>query len=199
MTRKEGKRKMKKQIIAAAFAAVAAAASAELKIGTVDMIVLVRNHASYESNKELLTSTERDGRKALDALKDDLDAIQEEGRKIAEELKNPMLAQAAKDKAEKEFVGVQRRYLQTQQKIRDEAANRQRNLAELEAKLLKGQASDLKKRIAKFAADNGYDLIVDASAALFAAKGLDLTDAVLKDMGVDPKAAREKMKDDEGK
>ena len=45
---------------------------------------------------------------------------------------------------------------------------------------------------------NGYDLILDSAAAIFHSKDLDVTDAVLTEMGVDPKAAREKMKN-EGK
>ena len=74
----------------------------------------------------------------------------------------------------------------------------QQQLADREAKLLKAEASDLKKKITTFAGKNGYDLILDSAAAIFHSKDLDVTDAVLKEMGVDPKAAREKMKN-EGK
>ena len=46
-----------KKIMLAAVLAAAVTAFGDLKIGTVDMFILVRNHASYESNKELLKST----------------------------------------------------------------------------------------------------------------------------------------------
>jgi len=182
----------------AASALAAASAFGGLKVGTVDMLLLVRNHSSYETNKELLTNTEKDYRKELEAMKQKLDEMQEEGRKLAEELQNPMLAAAAKEKSEKELAAVQRRFVQQQQKMRERAMDNQQELAKMEATLLKSQASDLKKRVADFADKNGYDLIVDASAAIFATKDLDVTDEVLKSMGVDPKAARAKEKD-EGK
>lgn len=188
---------MKKIMLAAAFAA-AVTAFGDLKIGTVDMFILVRNHASYESNKELLKSTEADYRRQLDGIRDEIDRIQEDGKKIAEELKNPLVSQSAKEKAERELAGVQKRFIQAQQRLRDETMRNQQQLSDLESKLLKGQASDLKKKITTFASKNGYDLILDSAAAIFHSKDLDVTDAVLKEMGVDPKAAREKMKN-EGK
>ena len=132
-----------KKIIAIAAVAVCASAFAELKIGTVDMFILVRNHASYESNKELLKSTEADYRRQLEGIRDEIDRIQEEGKKIAEELKNPLVSQSAKEKAERELTGVQRRFVQAQQKLRDETMRNQQQLADLESKLLKAQASDL--------------------------------------------------------
>ena len=51
-------------------AAVVAAAtvSAEAKFGMVDMVLLVRNHPSYDANKELLTSTDKDFQKFVDPL-----------------------------------------------------------------------------------------------------------------------------------
>ena len=90
-----------KRLSAFAVAALAAStAFADIKLGTVDMLVLVRNHSSYESNKQFLLSSEKDGQKRLDAMKDEFDSVQEEARKKAEEYRNPMLAQSAKDKLE---------------------------------------------------------------------------------------------------
>ncbi len=56
----------------------------------------------------------------------------------------------------------------------------------------------MKKRIADFAKKNDYDLVLDSSAAIYSDKDMDVTDAVLEEMGVDPKAARAKEKN-EGK
>ncbi|MBP5791898.1 MAG: hypothetical protein J6W80_06565, partial [Kiritimatiellae bacterium] len=76
---------MKKTLISSIVLIAAMAAAAEMKIGTVDMMILVKNHPSYETNKNLLTSTERDYQKRLDAMKSELDSVQEEGRKLADE------------------------------------------------------------------------------------------------------------------
>jgi len=189
---------MKMIATVAASALAAATAFGGLKVGTVDMLLLVRNHSSYDTNKELLTNTEKDFRKELEAMKQKLDEIQDEGKKLADELQNPMLAAAAKDKSEKEFAAVQRRFVQQQQKMREKAMDNQQRLTDMEATLIRSQTSDIKKRIADFAEKNGYDLIVDSAAAIFATKDLDVTDQILKSMGVDPKDARAKEKD-EGK
>lgn len=187
---------MKKLMMMCAVAMTAAAVFAEIKVGTVDMLLLVRNHPSYETNKLMLSSKEEDLQKRMDALKTELEAIQNEGKKLADEFRNPMLAQAEKDKLEKKLQEVQTRFMKQQQMLRSEAMRNQQDLADLEARLLKAQAADLKKRIANYAEKAGYDVVFDAAAALYSKKALDVTDAVLKDMGVDPKVARAEEKDE---
>lgn len=188
----------KASLLVLAAAAAASTALADLKIATVDMLVLVRNHSSYESNKQFLLSSEKDGQKRLDAMKDELDALQEEGRKKADEYRNPMLAQAAKDKLEKELMTLQQKLVTMQQRLRTEAMKLQQDLSENEARLLKVQADDIKKRVADFAEKNGYDIILDSTSAIFSKAEFDVTDDVLKEMGVDPKKAKGK-EDDESK
>jgi len=189
---------MKKLMFTLAFSLAAAAASAaDLKLGTVNMLLLVRNHTNYESNKALLTSTEKDYQKKIDRMKEDLEKVQEEGKKLAEQMRNPMLAAAAKAKIEKDLMDVQQRFLAGQQKLRSEAMRSQQDLQDLEGRLLKATSEDLKKRIGKFAQESGYDMIVDASVAIFAKESYDVTPEILKAMGVDPATA--KGKKDEGK
>ena len=181
-----------KKIIAGIVMAAAMAASADMKFGTVDMMKLVRNHPSYDSNKTLLESTDKDYQKRLDSMKAELEKLQEEGRAKASEYENPMLAAAAKAKLEKELRDIQSKFLAEQQRLRSEAMRNQQELSDLESRLLKTQTEDIKKRIANYAAKAKYDLIVDSMAALFAKPSLDVTDEVLKEMGVDPKKARAK-------
>ena len=59
---------MKKFVYLTAMVA-AMAASAEMKVGTVDLMLLVRNHPNYDSNKALLTSTDKDYQKKLEGVK----------------------------------------------------------------------------------------------------------------------------------
>ena len=80
--------------------------------------------------------------------------------------------------------------------MRNEALRNQQELSDLETRLLKAQADDLRKRIAVFADRHGYDIVVDSTAALYA-RGMDVTDDVLKAMDVDPKAARAAMSDED--
>ncbi|MBO7483040.1 MAG: OmpH family outer membrane protein [Kiritimatiellae bacterium] len=192
---------MKKLAVLAAAAAVATGAFAEAKIGRVDMMVLVRNHSSYETNKKLVTDTESDSQKRLADQKKRLDAIEEEGRKLAEEYRNPMLAASKKAKIEEQIADVQKRYLALQNKVRNDMLNDQRSLADLESSLLKSQAEEIKETVAKFAEENGYDMILEASAFVYSAKSVDVTDMVLERMGVDPAKAIRSREDatNEGK
>lgn len=180
---------MKKLLIALCVASVSVAALA-IKVATVDMIILVKNHPAYDTNKTLLLNTEKDLRKKLEDMNKELAAIQEEGKKHAETLRNPMSSKKAKDDAEMALREIENRYMQQQQKVRAEMMRSQQELAQLEAGLLKAQSDDLKKRISKFADKNEYDLVIDSSAALYSKDSFNVTDAVLKEMGVDPAKAK---------
>jgi len=176
---------MKKLLVGVCVAAVSAM-SFGFKVGTVDMIVLVKNHPAYETNKTLLLNTEKDFRKKLEEMNKELASIQEEGKKHAEAIRNPMSSQKAKADAETAIGEIQNRYMQQQQKIRSEMMRSQQELSQLEAGLLKAQSDDLKKRISNFAEKNGYDLVIDSTATLYSKDSFNVTDAVLKEMGVDP-------------
>lgn len=167
------------------------AAFADVKIGTVDMMLLVRNHKSYEGNKAYLTETEASCKRKLDAMKTGLQSLQDEGRKLADELRNPMLADASKKSLENRLVDIQNRFIKQQQEMRNEALRAEQELSETEARLLRIQAKDIKEIITKFSEKEGYDLILDGSAALYAKKTCDVTDGILKQMGVDPAKARQ--------
>ena len=180
---------MKKLVLVAAIVS-AAMAIADLKIGTVDMIMLVRNHSSYEPNKKLLNETEKDYAKKVDRMKSELEDVQEEGKSLTEQLRNPMLAASAKAKLEKDLLDVQNKFLAGQQSIRSEMARSQQDLQALEGRLLKATTEDLHKRIDTFAEKEGYDLIIDVAAAPYSKKSLDVTPEILKAMGVDPATAK---------
>ena len=180
---------MKKLIFAMAMAA-AMAASAEMKLGTVDMMLLVKNHPNYDSNKTLLTSTDKDYQKKLEGIKSEGDKLQDEGKKLMDQMRNPMLTAKAKADIEKQLGDIQQKLMGIEQRYRSEAMRSRQDLQDLEARLLRTTTDDLKKRIAKYAAANGYDLILDSNAAAYAVSTLDVTDTVLKDLGVDPKEAK---------
>jgi len=181
---------MKKTLLVG-IALVAGVAMAEMKVGTVDMLKLVRNHSSYESNKSLLKETEKDFQKKLGKINAELDSIQEEYKKLSEQLRQPMLAAAAKAKIEKDIMELQNKGLNVQQRLRTEAMRSQQDLQDLEARLLRSTSNEIRKKITEFAEANGYDLVIDASAAPYSKPALNVTDEVLKAMGVDPAKAVE--------
>ena len=174
----------------------AMAASAELKLGTVDMMLLVKNHPNYDSNKALLESTDKDYQKKLEGVKSEGDSLQNEGKKLMEQMRNPMLTAKAKADIEKQLGEIQQKLMGIEQRYRSEAMRCRQDLQDLEGRLLRTTTDDLRKRINKYAEANGFDLIIDQTAAAYAKKSFDVTDNLLKDMGVDPTNAKGR---DEGK
>ena len=174
----------------------AMAASAEMKVGTVNLMLLIRNHPNYDANKELLTSTDKDYQKKVEAIKTEGETLQAEGKKVAEQLRNPMLAAKAKADVEKQLMDIQQKLIGIEQRYRAEVSRCRQDLQDLEGRLLKTTTDDLRKRLAKFAEKKDYDLILDRTAAPFAKATFDVTDEMLQEMGVEPKDAKGR---DEGK
>jgi Skp family chaperone for outer membrane proteins len=101
-----------------------------------------------------------------------------------------MLAAKAKADIEKKIVDVQNKFIAAQQKLRSEAMRSQQDLGDLEARLLKAQTADIRKRVKEFAEAKGFDIVLDSQAAVFSKKSFDVTDEILKAMGVDPAKAK---------
>ena len=185
-----------KKLMFAALTLAACASFADMKVATVEMIKLVRNHPNYDSNKALLESTDKDYQKKVEAIKSEGDALQDEGKKLMEQHENPMLTAKAKADVEKQLMEIQKKLMAVEQRYRNEAMRCRQDLQDLEARLLKTTTDDLRKRLAKYAEQKGYDFIFDVNAAPYAKPSYDVTDDVLAVMGVDPKEAKGK---DEGK
>lgn len=185
---------MKKLIMTMA-AAAAMAVVAETKIGTVNMVDLVRLHPNHESNKALVKSTDKDYKAKLDRQQEAAKAIADEGKKIQADLMNPMLSASAKAEAQKKIEDVQRRFLGAQQELRASAQHFQSELTDLETRLLRMETEDIRAKISAFAKANNYDVIADSTMLAFSNDSLDVTDEILKAMKVDPAKRNEKKAD----
>ena len=184
-----------KTITVAICAALSLSALAEMKIGTVNMVDLVKLHPSYETNKSLLKSTDKDYKDKLDKRQEEIKAIADDGKKAQEDLSNPMLSASAKASAQKKLEGVQRRYIAARQDMEAEVRRYQNELSDLEARLMKLQTEDIREKIAAYAKKNGFDMIIDATMLAYARESFEVTDDVLREMGIDP-AKRKTLKDD---
>ncbi len=176
---------MKKAILAVSCMACWTVLS-DMKIGTVNMVDLVKLHPSYETNKALLKSTDKDYKAKLDKQQEDLKAIADEGKKAQEDLSNPMLSAAAKASAQKKLEGVQRRYIAARQDMEAEVRRYQGELADLEARLMKLQTDEIREKISVYAREHGFDMIIDSTMLAFSKPSLEVTDDILRAMKVDP-------------
>ena len=165
---------------------------ADAKIGVVDLMVLVKNHPDYDRNKKLVETTTKDYDAKIDEIKGEGEKLQTEGKKLTEQYRNPMLNDKAKADIEKQIQDLQQKLMQIEQRYRTKMMQNRQELSDLEGRLLKATTEDLRKRITAYAESNGYDFILDKSAAPFAKAHYEVTDAILKDMGVDPIKAKGK-------
>ncbi len=176
---------MKKAMIAGLCMAAALVASAEMKVGTVNLETLIKNHPNHESNRTLVKSTADDYRTKMESRQEQAKALMEEGKKIQSDWQNPMLSASAKADLQKRMEGIQRKLYAAQQEMRSEDQHCQEELSDLQQRLFKIEKKDVEAKIAEFAKENGYDMILDVAACGFSKPELDVTDAVLKKMGVE--------------
>ena len=180
-----------KKLIACICLAAAATASAEMKLGTVSLETLIKNHPNHESNRTLVKSTADDYRKKMEARQEQAKALMEEGKKIQSDWQNPMLSASAKADLQKRMEGIQRKLYAAQQEMRSEDQHCQEELSDLQQRLFKIEKKDVEAKIAEFAKEQGYDLIVDVAACGFSKPDLDVTEYILKKMGAGkPKAGK---------
>ena len=180
---------MKKVIILGVCVATVAVAMADMKLGIVNLETLIKNHPNHESNRTLVKSTADDYRKKMESRQEQAKEFMEEGKKIQADWQNPMLSASAKADLQKKMDGLQRKLYALQQDMRADDQHYQEELADLQQRLFKIEKKDVEAKIAELAKEQGYDLIVDIAACGFAKPELDVTESVLKKMGVDkPKA-----------
>lgn len=122
-----------KRILLATLLVSATAALADMKVDAVDLMALIRNHPSYESNRELIASTDKDYQKKVEAVKRRGEALQAEGKKVAEQLRNPMLAAKAKADVEKQLMDIQQKLVGVEQDYRSEVARCRQELQDSRA------------------------------------------------------------------
>lgn len=183
---------MKKLILALSVAAVAAVQAADLKIATVDVLVLVRNHPDYDRNERFMESKSKDLEAKGDMIKAEGETLQAEGKKLLDQLRNPMLNEKGKMEVEKKLQDLQQKLYQVEQRYRTEMLRGNQELQDDRTRLMKATTDDLRLKLKNFAEAHELDLILDTNVVAYSKDAFDVTDYVLKDMGVDPAKAKTK-------
>lgn len=176
---------MKKLIFAFTIAAAAAVQATEMKVATVDVLVLLRNHPDYARNEKFMETKSQDLEEKGEAIKAEGEALQAEGRKLVEQLRNPMLNEKAKAEIEKKVQTIQQKLMEIEQHYRTEMMRGSQDLQDDRARLMKATSDDLKETLKVYAEKKGYDLILDTNIVAYAKDSFDVTKEVLAEMGVD--------------
>ncbi len=148
--------------------AATSAPSGSFKIGYVDLQRTLNETGAGKAARKKLEADK-------DAKQKELDKKQKELQKLAEDLEKqqavlkPEVLNKKRQELQEKYVALQQTYLQLQQ-----------DLAKNEAKLVREIFNKASPAIQKIAKDEGFSMIVDQSAILWAGQGLDITDKVNK-------------------
>ena len=186
-----------KKVLMALVVMAAMAASAELKIASVNMMELVTFHPRHEDDKKLLKNKDAEYKKRLDEKREAIDKIEKEFREAQQEAQNPMLTENAKKVAFAKLEDLQKRGIAAQGEFRNAAQEYQADLQKLETDLMRAISSSIRDKVEAFAKQKGYDMILDVTTTPYIAKSLDVTDDGLRLFGVDGEAKRAEAKKDQ--
>lgn len=170
---------------------MAAVVMAEGKVGVVNMVDLVRFHPNRERDHKLMMETEKEYQEKLDKQRDRFEQLRDEYEKAVKEARNPALNEKAKLEAEEKAMRHRDVLAEADRDMRQEMQQLQRELGDLDARLLRQVTGEIREAVNKFAKGGNYTMIYDGTTMAYYKPELDITDAVLQSMGVDPKVRKE--------
>lgn len=172
-------------------AMAASVMAAQDKIAVVNMVDLVRFHPSRERDRKLMQDTEKDFQSRLDKQRDRFEELRGEYEKAVKEARSPALNDKAKNEAEEKAMRHRDVLAEADRDLRQEMQKLQRELGELDTRLLRQVTGDIREVLTKFAQEGKYSIVLDSTTMAYHDPALEVTDAILKRMGVDPKVRQE--------
>jgi Skp family chaperone for outer membrane proteins len=182
---------MKRANIVMAVVMAAAMVMAQEKMAVVNMVDLVRFHPSRERDRKLMQDTEKEFQAKLDKQRDRFEQLRDDYEKAVKEARNPALNEKARAEAEDKAMKHRDVLAEADRDLRGEMQKLQRELGDMDSRLLRQVTGDIREVLTKFSQENKYAIVLDGTTMAYFDPKLDVTDDVLKRMGVDPKLRKE--------
>lgn len=182
---------MKRATMVMAALLAATVAMAQEKTAVVNMVDLVRFHPSRERDRKLMQDTEKEFQSKLDKQRDRFEQLRDDYEKAVKEARNPALNDKARAEAEDKAMKHRDVLAEADRDLRQEMQKLQRELGDLDTRLLRQVTGDIREILSKYAQEAKYGIILDGTTMAYFDPKLDVTDDVLKRMGVDPKVRKE--------
>jgi Skp family chaperone for outer membrane proteins len=182
---------MKRASVVAAAVLAAVMVMAQDKTAVVNMVDLVRFHPSRERDRKLMMDTEKEFQAKLDKQRDRFEQLRDDYEKAVKEARNPALNDKARAEAEDKAMKHRDVLAEADKDLRAEMQKLQRELGDLDSRLLRQVTGDIREVITKFAQESKYAVVLDGTTLAYFDPKLEVTDEVLKRMGVDPKVRKE--------
>jgi Skp family chaperone for outer membrane proteins len=182
---------MKRAGVLVAAVLAAAMVMAQEKTAVVNMLDLVRFHPSRERDRKLMQDTEKEFQAKLDKQRDRFDQLRDDYEKAVKEARNPALNDKARTEAEDKAMKHRDVLAEADKDLRSEMQKLQRELGDLDSRLLRQVTGDIREVITKYAQENKLTVVLDGTTLAYFDPKLEATDEILKRMGVDPKVRKE--------
>ena len=160
------------------------------------MVDLVRFHPSRERDRKLMQDTEKEFQAKLDKQRDRFEQLRDAYDKIVKEARNPALNEKARAEAEDKAMKHRDVLTEADRDLRQEMQKLQHELGDLDTRLLRQVTGEIRETLTKYAQENKFSVIFDSTTLAYSDPKLDVTDDVLKRMGVDPKVRKEAKEKD---
>jgi len=182
---------MKRLTMVMAALMAASMVMAQEKTAVVNMVDLVRFHPSRERDRKLMQDTEKEFQAKLDKQRDRFEELRGDYEKAVKEARNPALNEKARAEAEDKAMKHRDVLSEADRDLRQEMQKLQRELSDLDTRLLRQVTSDIREILSKYAQESKLSVVLDGTTMAYFDPKLDVTDEVLKRMGVDPKVRKE--------
>jgi len=182
---------MKKTGVMLAAVLAATMVMAQEKTAVVNMVDLVRFHPSRERDRKLMQDTEKEFQSKLDKQRDRFEQLRDDYEKAVKEARNPALNEKARAEAEDKAMKHRDVLAEADRDLRQEMQKLQRELGDLDTRLLRQVTGDIREVLSKFAQEGKYSIVLDGTTMAYFDPKLEVTDEVLRRMGVDPKVRKE--------
>ena len=183
---------MKKTVLAVALALSSGFVMASEKIAVVNMVDLVRYHPSRERDRKLMEETEKEFQSKLDKQRDRFEELRGDYEKVVKEARNPALNETARAEAEDKAIKHREVLAQAERDLRAEMQKLQEELGDLDSRLLRQVTGELRNLITKYAEEKKIDAIYDSTTMAYFNPKMEVTDDILRRMGVDPEVRNRK-------
>ena len=182
---------MKKTGVMLAAVLAATMVMAQEKTAVVNMVDLVRFHPSRERDRKLMQDTEKEFQSKLDKQRDRFEQLRSDYEKAVKEARNPALNEKARAEAEDKAMKHRDVLAEADRDLRQEMQKLQRELGDLDTRLLRQVTGDIREVLSKFAQEGKFTIVLDGTTMAYFDPKLEVTDEVLRRMGVDPKVRKE--------
>ncbi|MBO4287031.1 MAG: OmpH family outer membrane protein [Kiritimatiellae bacterium] len=160
---------------------------------TVSMVDLVRFHPSRERDRKLMKDTEKEYQSKIDKQRDRFEELRTAYERAVREARNPALAEKARQDAEAAALKQRDALTEADRELREVIRKYQDELQNLDTRLLRQVTREIREKIGTYAKTKGYKTILDSTTIPYADPSLDVTDDILKLLGVDPKVRAEAL------